>query len=31
MEKAVIRDKWVSVTDLCSAVGAAVCGTAGIH
>jgi D-xylose transport system substrate-binding protein len=30
MEATVIKDKFVSVTDLCAAVGAAVCTTAGI-
>jgi D-xylose transport system substrate-binding protein len=30
MESTVIKDKFVSVTDLCNAVGAAVCTTAGI-
>jgi len=31
MESTVIKDKFVSVTDLCNAVGAAVCTTAGIQ
>ena len=30
MEATVIKDKFISVTDLCAAVGAAVCTTAGI-
>ncbi|MFI5259522.1 MAG: substrate-binding domain-containing protein [Candidatus Limnocylindrales bacterium] len=31
METTVIKDNFVSVTDLCNAVGASVCTTAGIH
>jgi hypothetical protein len=30
MESTVIEDKWVSATDLCNAVGAAVCTAVGI-
>ena len=30
MESTVIKDKFVSVTDLCTAVGATVCTAAGI-
>jgi hypothetical protein len=31
MEDTVIKDQFVSVTDLCAAVGADVCTAAGIH